>query len=90
MQLAGPRSTFFLVQHITLGYVSVMAAYRLGQKVKAIRSRRGLTQVELAAKAGLTQGYLTQLERGIRTNPSLDILQRLAKALKVKVGELLG
>lgn len=84
----GPAQQFLLVQHITLRYISAMAAYRLGQKVKTIRKRRGLTQVELAAKAGLTQGYITQLENGVRTNPSFDIVQRLAKGLKVTVADL--
>jgi transcriptional regulator with XRE-family HTH domain len=34
-------------------------------------------------------GYLADLENGKRTNPSLDVLKRLARALGVPVGELL-
>jgi transcriptional regulator with XRE-family HTH domain len=48
-----------------------------------------MTQRDLAAKAKVTQGYVAQLEMGMKKNPSLDILKRLAKALGVPVTELL-
>jgi transcriptional regulator with XRE-family HTH domain len=54
------------------------------------REARGLTQRDLAAKAGVTPGYVAQLELGVRKNPSLPVLKRLAKALGVPVTELLG
>jgi transcriptional regulator with XRE-family HTH domain len=57
--------------------------------VKTLRKAKGMTQVELAAKAKVTQAYLAQLEAGTRKNPSLEILNRLAKALGVPVTELL-
>ena len=57
--------------------------------LRKLRETRGLTQVELARRARVPQGYLAQLESGVKTNPSLDVLKRLARALKVKVGELL-
>jgi DNA-binding XRE family transcriptional regulator len=58
-------------------------------KLKRLRERKGLTQVELAAKARITQPYLAQLESGVRLNPSLDVLKRLAEALGVAVRDLL-
>jgi len=57
--------------------------------VKRLREDKGMTQVELAKKAKVTQPYLAQLEAGTRKNPSLEILKRLARALGVPVGELL-
>lgn len=57
--------------------------------LKRLREAKGLTQEQLARKVGVSQGYLAHLESGGRTNPSLPLLRRLAKALKVKVGELL-
>ena len=53
------------------------------------RESKGMTQRDLAAKAKVTQGYVAQLEMGMKKNPSLDILKRLAKALGVPVTELL-
>lgn len=62
---------------------------RLAMKVKRMRTRRGLTQKALAKKAGISHGYLARLEIG-RHDPSLSTLARLAKALGVPVGKLLG
>jgi transcriptional regulator with XRE-family HTH domain len=61
----------------------------LGKMLKRIREEKGLTQVELAQKSGVTREYITMIETGARKNPTVDTLKRLAKALKVKVGELL-
>ena len=57
-------------------------------KIKELREARGLTQGKLAEKAGLSLGYIARLEIG-RHDPSVSTLVKLAKALKVKVGELL-
>ncbi len=61
---------------------------RLSVRLKALRIKRGMTQEALAKKAGISRGYLLRLEAG-RQDPSLSTLTSLAKALKVKVGELL-
>jgi len=62
---------------------------RLGTVLKKLRTAKGLTQEQLGNKVGVSDAYITMLETGARKNPSLDLLERLAKALKVKVGELL-
>lgn len=67
-----------------------MPARRLNQVIKTIRESKGLTQDEVAKKAKVTQGYVAQLESGLRKNPSLAFLKRLAKALGVTVGDLLA
>jgi transcriptional regulator with XRE-family HTH domain len=61
---------------------------RVAANVKRIRTVRGLTQQALADKAKIHRVYLAQIEGGARA-PSLEMLERLAKALKVKAGELL-
>jgi transcriptional regulator with XRE-family HTH domain len=48
-----------------------------------------MTQAELARKARLTEGYVSQLLRGKRKNPSLEVLKRPARALGVPVTALL-
>jgi transcriptional regulator with XRE-family HTH domain len=55
--------------------------------VKRIRIDRGMTQQALADKTDIHRVYLAQIEGATRA-PSLEMLERLAKALKVKVGEL--
>jgi transcriptional regulator with XRE-family HTH domain len=62
----------------------------MSKQIRKLREARGLTQVELAEKAGITQAYLSALENGTRTNPKLDLLRDLAKALKTDVAELRG
>ena len=37
---------------------------RIGEKIKDLRNKNGLTQQELADRAELTKGYISQLERG--------------------------
>jgi transcriptional regulator with XRE-family HTH domain len=55
-----------------------------------IRDKMGdMTQAELAKKASLTEAYVSQLLKGKRKNPSLEVLKRLARALGVPVAELL-
>jgi transcriptional regulator with XRE-family HTH domain len=58
--------------------------------LKRIREEKGMTQDDLAKRAKLTKPYISQIENGVRQNPSLPALRRLAKALGVPVTELLG
>ena len=53
-----------------------------GKKLKELREAAGLTQTELAKKAGLSQGGIANLEQG-RTQPAWDSVQALAAALGV-------
>ncbi len=66
-----------------------MANKLVGVMLRKLRRKKGLTQSELCRKAKLSQPYLALLETGEKTNPSLAILQRLAKALGVPITELL-
>ena len=56
--------------------------------LKRLRRARKLTQTTLAQRAKVTQAFIAQLETGTERNPTLDTLRRLAKALKVRVEEL--
>jgi transcriptional regulator with XRE-family HTH domain len=67
---------------------NIMQAARLGMTLKRLRTARHLTQAMLAKRARVSQGYIAQFERGDHRNPGLAVLRRLAKALKVPVGEL--
>jgi transcriptional regulator with XRE-family HTH domain len=61
---------------------------KVASAVKRLREQRGLTQEELAARAGVTRSYLARLETG-RHEPTLTMLERLAKALRVKPSRFL-
>ena len=58
-----------------------------GQSVRAIRVASGLTQEELADRAGLDRSYIGGVERGER-NPSLSVIEKIAEGLDVTLAEL--
>jgi transcriptional regulator with XRE-family HTH domain len=67
-----------------------MSSKRFSRVIQELRESQEMTQRDLARKAQVTPGYIAQLEMGLRNNPSLAVLRRLAKALGVPVTELLG
>lgn len=60
----------------------------LGLAVLQLRREKGLSQEKLALNAEIDRRYMSDIENGKR-NVSLDILERLAACLEVKVSELL-
>jgi transcriptional regulator with XRE-family HTH domain len=56
--------------------------------LKRLRETKGLSQEALARKASITREYVNKLEAG-RYDPTVGVLKRIAKALGVKVTELL-
>lgn len=60
---------------------------KVADRIKKARWRLGWTQADAAFRVGLTFRYFAEVERG-RRNPSLDTLLAIARALKVKVADL--
>ena len=52
--------------------------------ITAARKARGLTQKELSALTGISQGDISQIEKGT-LNPSLKLLRRIAAAMDMKL-----
>jgi transcriptional regulator with XRE-family HTH domain len=67
----------------------VREAEMFGDAMRRMRENRGLTQEALAHEAGITSSYAGQVERGQRV-PSLTVILKIARALKVDAGELLS
>jgi transcriptional regulator with XRE-family HTH domain len=65
-----------------------MPLKNMAGRVKRLRETRGLTQEALAKKAGLSRGYLARLETA-RQDPRLSVVERLARALRVKASALI-
>lgn len=61
---------------------------QMGKLIRQAREKRDWTQEELADRAGLHFTYIGQVERGTR-NLTVESLQKIAKALKVRGGDLL-
>jgi len=58
-----------------------------GSSLRVFRKRQGISQEELATRAGLHRTYVCDIERGCR-NVSLESVQRLSQALKVSMAAL--
>lgn len=61
---------------------------KFGKKVKELRQLRKFSQEDLALEADLDRTYINSIENG-RRNVSLVNIEKIAKALKVKVKDLL-
>ena len=62
------------------GYAKAQRAFLIGQAVRERRLALGLSQVELAAQAGMTQPALSRLEAG-GVIPTIPLLERISAAL---------
>lgn len=61
---------------------------QLGKNIKKARAKAKLTQAEVAEKVGIHVNYFAMIERG-EVNPSYEILEGIAKALKIKSSEIM-
>lgn len=59
---------------------------KVGQRIKQLRQELGLSQEGLGLEAGVDRTYVSDVENG-RRNVSVDILERLIKALKINFAE---
>lgn len=58
----------------------------IGQRLRAARTARGLSQRELARKAGVTNGLISQIEQN-RSSPSVSSLKRILDAMPLSLAE---
>jgi transcriptional regulator with XRE-family HTH domain len=61
----------------------------LAENIKRYRTKMGLSQDQLARKAGITYSTLTKLESGVNQNPKVKTLLQIAKALEVTLNDLM-
>ena len=61
---------------------------RLAENLRRLRGQKGLSQEQFAFEAGIHRTYISDLERGTR-NPTITVVEKLAKCLDVKMGALL-
>ena len=61
----------------------------IGKNIKKLRKQKGLSQDRLSKLSDISYNTVIKLESGGITNPSIDTIQKLAKALNVSVDDLL-
>ena len=64
-----------------------MTDLALGVRIRTIRRARGQTLRQLAERAGVTESFLSQVEREV-ASPSIATVQRVARALDLSIAEL--
>lgn len=89
-ELRGRRRICFNVQYLDLQ--RILVAYQrcdsvdIGKRLQEIRKERGLSQRELAARAGLTNGTISLIEQN-KTSPSIASLKSLLDAIPMSIAE---
>ena len=61
----------------------------IGKRISNIRKDQGLTQAELSEKVGISEKYLSRVERG-RQMPSIVVVARICEALSISSDQLLA
>ena len=65
------------------------ALLKFGKRIREERNKLGISQEELAERAGVHRTYIGMLERGEK-NITLKNIKKIAKALKIKISNLLS
>ena len=63
--------------------------YRIGKRIVQLRRKHGLTQEELAERAGISYKYLQMLEGKRPNKASIVVLEKIAKGVKIPLWKLL-
>ena len=61
---------------------------RLGQNLKRIRIKKGISQGDIARELKVSRGFISTIENG-KTNPTLATIAKLARAIGVSVDKLI-
>jgi len=62
---------------------------KIGEKIRKLRQQRKISQDRLSKKADLALNTIVKIETGENPNPTLETLQKIAKALDVSLDQLL-
>lgn len=79
-KLADLHARFMTDPNYTAAYIEADAEYSVIEAMIKARVAAGMTQVEVAAKAGTTQSAIARLEGG-RVSPTVETLRKYAKAV---------
>lgn len=61
----------------------------IGKNIYELRKSKGLSLSHLSEKSGISKSYLSNIERSLNQNPSIQILEKVASVLKVDLKVLL-
>lgn len=61
----------------------------IGERIFELRKQQGLSLSELAERAGISKSYLSNIERNLNRNPSIQVISKIASVLNVDLIKLL-
>lgn len=61
----------------------------IGKRIKELRKKKGISLTELAARSGVSKSYLSNIERDLKKNPSIDVLLKISSVLNVDPYEVI-
>ena len=61
----------------------------IGENIKKVRNKLGLTQDDLVRKSGVKHTTLTKIESNVVVKPSVQTVAKIAKALEIKIEDLI-
>jgi XRE family transcriptional regulator of biofilm formation len=62
----------------------------IGRNIYELRKQKGITLTELAKRSKVSKSYLSNIERGLNQNPSIQVIEKIASVLEVDVKTLLN
>lgn len=60
----------------------------VGDKIREFRTLKGISLSQLAKVANVSKGYLSDVEKNVKSNPSTEFLEKIANALEINMSEL--
>jgi len=61
----------------------------IGENIASLRKKKGLTLSELAERSNISKSYLSNIERNINKNPSVHVVEKIARVLNVDVKNII-
>lgn len=66
-----------------------MSNNKIAENIKKLRAKKGLSLEKIARLADLSLNTIVKVENGVNTNPTIETLTKIAKALEVSVDDLI-
>ena len=67
-----------------------MASNKISSNIKKIRAEKGYSLEKVARLADLSLNTIVKIESGVNQNPTFETLQKIAKALEIKMDDLIN
>jgi len=64
--------------------------YMIGDNIRKVRKKNGMSQEKLARRADISLNTLTKIESGFAKKPTIQTVIKLAKALEISIDDLVG